>query len=190
MKNFRIYFRIVHFAKPYWKHISLSVLCTVLYSIFSGASIGLFIPLLDLLFHPEKINGATAAESFKIPFSESFAGIKQSFFDFVFSQSQTDALLKICIIIVAAFLLKNFFGYMQSFLMNYAEEGVIKDIRNAAYKHLHDLPLGYFTNERTGDLISRIMNDVQIINGGISAMFVTLIREPLLVFVFLSLAKI
>ncbi|MBI1807968.1 MAG: ABC transporter ATP-binding protein, partial [Ignavibacteria bacterium] len=125
---------------------------------------------------------------FKIPFSESLAGIKQAFFDFVFAQSQIDALLKICIIIVAAFLLKNFFGYMQSFLMNYAEEGVIKDLRNALYRHLHDLPLGYFSNERTGRLISRITSDVTIINGGVSAFFVTLIREPLLIFVFLGLA--
>ncbi|MBI3765031.1 MAG: ABC transporter ATP-binding protein, partial [Ignavibacteriales bacterium] len=72
--------------------------------------------------------------------------------------------------------------------MNYAEEGVIKDLRNALYRHLHDLPLGYFSNERTGRLISRITSDVTIINGGVSAFFVTLIREPLLIFVFLGLA--
>ena len=84
MSNFRIYFRIVGYAKPYWKHIGSSILCTMMYSLFSGASIGLFIPLLDLLFHPEKISGDAVSESFKVPFSESLKGIKQSFFDFVF----------------------------------------------------------------------------------------------------------
>ena len=158
------------------------------YSLFSGVSIGLFIPLLDLLFHPEKLSGIGSSESLKIPFSESLNGIKQSIFDFVFGGTQLDSLVKICIIIVGAFLLKNSFGYMQSFMMSYAEEGVIKDLRNALYRHLHELPLGFFSNERTGELISRITNDVSIINGGVSALFVTLIREPLLIIVFLGLA--
>jgi subfamily B ATP-binding cassette protein MsbA len=65
---------------------------------------------------------------------------------------------------------------------------VIKDIRNELYRHLHDLPLGYFSNERTGGLISRITGDVALINGGVSAAFGTLIKEPLLIVVFLSLA--
>lgn len=114
--------------------------------------------------------------------------IKQSLLSFVFSGSQMNALLTICFIIIIAFSLKNLFGYLQSFLMNYAEEGVVKDIRNALYRHLHNLPLAYFTNERTGGLISRIVNDVSIINGGISASFVTMIREPLLIIVYLGLA--
>jgi subfamily B ATP-binding cassette protein MsbA len=108
--------------------------------------------------------------------------------DLIFSGSQIDALVKICFIIVTAFLLKNLFGYLQGFHMNYVEEGVVRDIRNALYRHLHDLPLGYFSNERTGELISRITNDVALVNGGVSATFVTMIREPLLILVFLGLA--
>jgi subfamily B ATP-binding cassette protein MsbA len=190
MKNIKTYLRIVRYARPYWKHITLSILCTVFYSVLSGISIYLFIPLLDILFHTEAVDQARTNSTLTIPFglSNVLGGVKEAFLNFMFTGSQMDALLRICSIVIAAFLLKNFFGYMQSFLMNYAEEGVIKDLRNALYRHLHDLPLAYFTNERTGELISRMTNDVSILNGGISALFVTSIREPLLIIVFLGLA--
>lgn len=190
MSNFRTYLRIVRFARPYSLRIAASILCTVFYSVFSGVSIYLFVPLLNILFQPQSSNGAQAFGGQGIPqtITGPFDHLKQAFLALVFTGTPMDALLKICIIIVAAFFLKNVFGYLQSFWMNYAEEGVMKDLRNALYRHLHDLPLGYFTNERTGELISRIVNDVNVINGGVSALFVTLVREPLLILVFLSLA--
>ena len=67
---------------------------------------------------------------------------------------------------------------------------LIRDLRNALYRHMHKLPLGYFTNERTGNLISRVMNDVPVINTGISATFYTLIREPLLIMVYLTITLV
>ena len=73
--------------------------------------------------------------------------------------------------------------------MIYVEQGLTRDLRDSLYRHIHELPLAYFTNERTGNLISRIMNDVPIINTGISATFQTMIREPLLLLVYLLSAS-
>ncbi|HTK83090.1 MAG TPA: ABC transporter ATP-binding protein [Bacteroidota bacterium] len=190
MKSLATYLRILRYARRYWDHIAASVVSTVLYSLFSGVSIYLFIPLLDVLFHPEKINSGEVSDTLKIPFGLGtvLRDAKDAFVHFVFSGNQLDALFRICVILVAVFLLKNVFGYLQAYFMNYAEEGVIKDIRNELYRHLHDLPLGFFTNERTGKLISLITNDVNIMNGGVSACFVTMIREPLLILVFLGIA--
>ncbi|HUN64509.1 MAG TPA: ABC transporter ATP-binding protein [Bacteroidota bacterium] len=188
MSNLRTYFRIVRFVRPYWKQVMISVICTVLYSVLSGASISLFIPLLDILFHPESAGAPAAVTGVPGTLVSLFTQIKIWFLGYVFSGTQMDALFRICTMLILTFVAKNFFGYMQTFWMNYAEEGVIKDLRNAVYRHLHDLPLGYFTNERTGELISRITNDVTVVNGGISAFFVTSIREPLLILVFLSMA--
>ncbi len=187
--TFRTYLRIVSFSRPYWKHIAASIACTVLFSLFSGASIYLFIPLLDILFHPERV-AERAPDLLRIPFGLSgmLGRVKDLFLSFIFSGTQLDSLFRICAVLILMFFLKNLFGYLQSYFMNYAEEGVVKDLRNLLYRHLHDLPLGYFTNERTGKLISRITNDVAIVNGGISACFVTLVREPLLILVFLAMA--
>jgi subfamily B ATP-binding cassette protein MsbA len=187
----KTYFRIIKLVRPYWKRLLVSILCTILYSVLSGISIYLFIPLLDMLFHPEKISTSTDTSSMiNVPFdlTRAVEEIQNAVIQYVFGGTQVDALLKICLIIVATFALKNIFGYFHSFFMVYVEEGVMKDIRTSLYKHLHDLPLGYFSNERTGELISRITNDVTILNGAISSFFDTLIRQPLLIVVFLSLA--
>jgi len=91
-------------------------------------------------------------------------------------------------VILLAFLLKNLFGYLQAYSLAYVEQGVIKDLRNDLYKHIHRLSLGYFTNERTGNLISRVTNDVTVLQGSVAASFLNLIREPLLILVFLGMA--
>ncbi len=189
----RVFLRILRYVRPYWKSLTISVACTIFYSIFSGASIYLSIPLLETLFDqstPQALQQATPPRNSVVP--NEIVGFKQRFDQslqsFVFAGSKTDSLYRICIIILVVFLLKNAFGYVQSYTMAHVEQGLMMDIRNELFRHLHNLSLSYFTNERTGNLISRVTNDVNVVNGGVSASFVTLIREPLLVMVFLGIA--
>jgi subfamily B ATP-binding cassette protein MsbA len=72
--------------------------------------------------------------------------------------------------------------------MAFVEQGMIRDLRNDSYRHLHKLPMSYFKNEKTGNLISRITNDVNMVNTSISAVFLNMIREPLTIMVFLAIA--
>ena len=186
-----VYARILSHLRPYWQRLAMSMVCSILFSLFSGVSIYLTIPLLETLFNRTSTPVQTAAPATTV--MPDWAGkIRQSlsseFQHLVFSEDPERSLLSICFIIVLAFLLKNLFGYLQSNLMTHVEQGLIRDLRNALYRHIHQLPLAYFTNERTGNLISRIMNDVAVVNSGMSATFFTLIREPLLVIVYLSIA--
>jgi subfamily B ATP-binding cassette protein MsbA len=114
--------------------------------------------------------------------------IVQSFNNFVLSGDKPEVLIKICFLILAAFLLKNIFGYVQGYFMAYVEYLSMKDLRDDAYKHLHKLPIGYFKSERVGNIISRFTNDVNIIQASISATFSNLIKEPLTIIVFLGIA--
>ena len=188
----RIFLRILTYVRPYWKTLSLSILCTLFFSIFSGVSIYLTIPLLETLFDQSSVTveKQTPPRNSLVP--NEMIGIKQSVDhtvrSYIFGGSKTESLYRICVIILVVFLLKNLFGYAQSYLMALVEQGLMMDIRNELYRHLHNLSLSYFTNERTGNLISRVTNDVNVVNGGVSASFVTLIREPLLVVVFLVIA--
>jgi len=182
------FLRVLKYVRPYWKQLALSVFFTILFSIFSGVSIYLAIPLLETLFSQDYISALN-----KLGSSSGFlSDLKNTFFSFlfryVFSGTHSEALIKICIVIIIAFFLKNISGYLQAYFMAYVEQGLVKDIRNEVYRHLHTLSLGYFTSERTGNLISRITNDVNIINTGISATFLNLVREPLLIAVFLMIA--
>ena len=185
------YRRVLTHLKPYWLKLSVSMLCSVFFSLASGMSIYLTIPLLETLFAKPGAPAATApvtAPSFLPEWLMNLKdGVAQSFQSLVFRDSPADSLFNICIVVVIAFFFRNLFGYLQSNLIMEVEQGLIRDLRNALYRHIHQLPLAYFTNERTGNLISRVMNDVPVINTGISATFQTMIREPLLIAVYLTM---
>ena len=162
----------------------------------NGISVYLTIPLLDTLFQ-ESASKQTTVQTSSI---EKTSGILpdwvnnlkedlvQSFNNFVFSGDKPEVLVKICFLILAAFLFKNIFGYLQGYFMAFVEYASMKDLRDDAYKHLHKLPIGYFKSERVGNIISRFKNDVNIIQLSISTTFSNLIKEPLTIIVFLGIA--
>lgn len=189
----KTYYRILSFVKPYWKHLGLSIGCTILFSVLSGLSVYLTIPLLDTLFlEKEKSESSSIVENTSeiAPgwITETITNIKETFENYVLSGTVSEVLFKICLLILITFLLKNVFGYLQAYFLAFVEQGVIKDLRNKAYRHLHLLPMSYFKNERTGNLISRITNDVNVVQQSVAAVFLNLIREPLTIIVFLGIA--
>ena len=190
------YFRILKFVKPYWRHLVLSVVFTILYAVLNGLSVYLTIPLLDTLFQEsskieviEQPSSVGQASSILPDWIVNVGDdISNSFNEFVFTGAKTDALLKICFLVLVAFLFKNIFSYIQAYFMAYVEFGAMKDLRDYAYKHLHQLPMSFFKKERVGNLISRFTNDVTIVQSSITAAFLNLIREPLTIIVFLIIA--
>ncbi len=189
------YIRILEYVKPYWKHLTLSIVCTILFAMLNGMSVYLTIPLLDTLFQESSTQvvqtpSALAQTSSILPdwVLNIEHSITTSFNNFVFVGTKIDSLFRICIIVVVAFFLKNIFGYLQAYFLAFAEYGAMKDLRDIVYRHLHNLPISYFKQERVGNLISRFTNDVFVIQASISAAFLNLIREPLTIIVFLGIA--
>jgi subfamily B ATP-binding cassette protein MsbA len=192
----KTYLRILNYVKPYWKHLTFSIVATVLYALLNGASVYLAIPLLDTLFQeaggsqaiPQTTTDPAAAEVLPGWFSQFMNDLTQTFQNFIFSGSEVESLFKICTLILFAFLGKNMFAYLQAYFLAFVEQGVIKDMRNEAYVHLHKLPMSFFKNEKTGNLISKITNDVNVVQSSVSAVFLNLVREPLTILVFLGIA--
>jgi ATP-binding cassette, subfamily B, bacterial MsbA len=188
----RTYWRVLSYLRPYKRKLALSILFSIVFSVFSGLSIYLTIPLLETLFQS---GGATPAVQPVSTVPSSLPGwlstVKETlagaFQQMIFRPDPRESLLNICLVILLAFFFKNLFGYLQSNLMTVVEQSLVRDLRDDLYRHIHQLPLAYFTNERTGNLISRIMNDVNVVNSGVSATFNTLIREPLLLVVYLTI---
>lgn len=189
------YLRIISYVKPYWKHLVLTFLFTIFYALLNGASVYLTIPLLDTLFQESATK--TVQQQTQIEQAKSFLpdwvqdiqhSVTQTFNDYILSGDKADVLIKICIVILIAFLFKNIFAYLQGYFMAYVEYGAMKDLRDEAYRHLHKLPISYFKRERVGNLISRFTNDVNIVQSSISATFSNLIKEPLTILVFLGIA--
>jgi subfamily B ATP-binding cassette protein MsbA len=190
------YLRILKYVKPYWKNLVLIFILSIFYAVLNGLSIYLVIPLLDTLFQgsgaSQQVSTTQSLQSsssflpgFLIDLKETAS---QWFTDFVYSGDKIEILMKICVVILIVFFLKNLFGYLQSYFMAYVEYSSMNDLRDAAYKHLHKLPISYFKKERVGNLISRFTNDVSKIQDSISATFSSLIKEPLTIIVFLIIA--
>jgi subfamily B ATP-binding cassette protein MsbA len=102
--------------------------------------------------------------------------------------SKQDALKRIVLVFFFLFLGKNITGYLQSVLMVYVGERVIKDLRDALFQQLTSLPLGFFHRHRAGELISRATNDVQIANKCVNVSFTNLVRDPIFIVMYLGLA--
>ncbi|MBA4405877.1 ABC transporter ATP-binding protein [bacterium] len=191
----KTYYRVLQYIKPYRKHLSASVLFSILYALLNTVSVYMLIPLLNTLFQEKgamKPQPKTLTQTIDTPvgnwFSKIVNDVSDSFKHYVFSGTDREVLLKICFLILLAFLLKNIFGYLQAYFLAFVEQGMIRDLRNQSYVHLHKLPMSYFKNEKTGNLISRITNDVNVVQSSVSAVFLNMIREPLTIMFFLGLA--
>ena len=192
----KTYFRILTYIKRYKKHLSASIVFTIFSSLLDGSSILLAIPLLDTLFQQAGVGGGETVKQLQTQIqNRGGGGITNIFNDimnaiksFIFVGDTTEVLVKICLLILLAFLGKNIFAYLQAYALAHVEQGLIRDMRDEAYNHLHKLPMGFFKNEKTGNLISRITNDVNMVQSSVSAVFLNLIREPLKILIFLGIA--
>ncbi len=194
----RLYFRILKYIRPYGPSLFGSVICILFFTLFNSAFQLSVIPFLNTLFQPpaQQTTSQTTLESpdqlldKAVPsrLGESKEALKEKFMSFFQGQSREKALQRICIIILFITLGKNFFAYMQQYLMAHVEQGSIRDIRDDLYKQINNQSLGYFNETRAGHLISRITNDVTLVNGGVSASFVTLIKNPLAILASLAIA--
>ncbi len=177
MKSFR---RIIQFAKPYRNSIILNILFNLLSITFALISIGLVIPVLRLIF-------GNAREA--VPQSESGEGLIDYFQDKlayevgqrISEMGQADALLYVCFWVVGAFFFKNLFNYLALFSIARLRNGVTRDIRLALHKKILELPISFFTEQRKGDIISRMTSDLKEIEWSILMTIESFFREPIMI---------
>lgn len=105
--------------------------------------------------------------------------------DFVDTHGQLEALSLISLLVVILFFLKNLCRYLAMYFLAPVRNGVVRDIRRNVYNKVLSLPVGYFTDERKGDLMSRMTHDVQEIEWGIMNSLEAAFREPLNIIIFL-----
>lgn len=96
------------------------------------------------------------------------------------------ALLFVIIIVIVATILKNLFIYLSQLLLNPIRNGVMRQMRDRLFEKMIGLHLGFFTEERKGDLMSRMTNDANEVEVSILSTLQTLIREPITIFLTLA----
>ncbi|MBS1646639.1 MAG: ABC transporter ATP-binding protein [Bacteroidetes bacterium] len=182
-------FKVFKYLKGYRGYTALNIFCNILFSFFSLFSFVVLKPFLDLLFmQNENYEGILAKGQPAFSLSTSWIN---DFFNYHISliitqQGKSGALLLICIAFVLLTLFKNLFRYWALYALAPIRNGVVRDLRNKMMDKVLQLPLSYFSNEKKGDIMSRITFDVGEIEWGIMISLEIIFREPLLILFFLG----
>lgn len=173
------FWRLLSYIRNYKLNVSLNIISNVLVAIFTAISIPLLIPFLEILFDRTELVTEKPPFSYSI---ESMAGqVNYRLSQLIINDGKETALIYVCIAILIVFFFKNLFRYLSLFFMAPVRNGIIRDIRQQLFDKILVLPLPYFSEERKGDLMSRITADVQEVEWSILNVLEAVFREPLII---------
>ncbi len=171
---------ILKYAKPYKSYAIGHIISNILFALFSTLSMIALKPMLDVIFKQKK-------ESVLVkPVYEGLSKIGDYLENWLTYQmheytggDNSKALVFVVSLIIIAFLLKNLFGYLANYFMVFLRNGVVRDLRNAVYKKTVELPLSYFSEQKKGDIMARVTNDVTTLQYSMLPVLELIVREPL-----------
>lgn len=171
------YSRIFSYLKNYKGKIALYFLCILLSIVFGIVSFGMLAPFFDLIF---KGDSSSLSKTIDNPVMESLRSmmVRQ-----VGTMDAVGALALICIIIVFSILLKNLFLYFSFYILNPLKNRIVNTLRSDLYNKILQLPVGFFTEQRKGDIISRSTNDVYEVENSLVGALEGWIRDPLTILI-------
>ena len=176
------YRRILAFANPHKKYIFGSLFFNILYSVFQIASAGTILPVLGMLFGTINNDKPLVEPVYSGNMSDYFSYLKDYAYYLVEVNAREHGALTVlawlCVITAFAFFARNIFRYIGSLMLIYYRVGVAKDLRTSMYQKILTLPVSFFTEQRKGDMMSRMSNDVGDVEGSILGSLVELVNSP------------
>ena len=170
------YSRIFGYLRKYPGKLALYFLCTILATVFGVISIGMLIPFFGLIFDTGQSAGA---DMIKTNVLGSY--ITDTLVNIIDERGKVAGLTVICIFIITSTILKNFFLYLSNRISAPLRSLIITQLRAELYDKILRLPVGYFTEKRKGDIISRMTNDISEIEASVVGTFDGMIKDPLTV---------
>ncbi|RMF61127.1 MAG: ABC transporter ATP-binding protein [Calditrichaeota bacterium] len=193
-KSWKIYLRILSYLKPYARQIVLVFIFNFFFVIFSTLSVWMVAPVISALFQEkpaaEKVvekSEVTPGETEQPSLWNINAWLKANVQKWLSRGDRIETLEWLCLFIFLTFFLKNLFAFLEFYWVSYVEQKVIKDIREQLYTHVIHQPLSFFQRYKTGELISRITNDINAVNVAVNRSFTKIIRDPILILLFMAI---
>jgi ATP-binding cassette, subfamily B, bacterial MsbA len=172
---------IKRFIPPYKWKVVLNFFFNLLSAIFGAFSFGLMIPALEILFGAREMVYTKSDLTFSLESITSNANYYLS--QIIEKSGQQTALVYIGFFIILSVLLKVGFAYLASFKMISLRNGVVRDIRSLLYTKILSLPLGYFSDEKKGDIIARMTGDVQEVENSIMNSLEMMFKNPVIILI-------
>ena len=172
--------QLLPFIKNYKKHVVLNIVFNLLYALFSTLAFVSLIPMLNVLFDKTK-------KIVKEPVWTGIGGLKDygnDLLNYKVSSLLDEgnpqmALLVVVALVIATFFLKNLFGYLSMQHVMYLKNGVLTDLRNNIYKHIIELPVSFYSKRKKGDIMARVLGDINEMQNSFFILLELIVREPL-----------
>ena len=168
----------------HWKNTILYMLFNILTALSSLFSIAMVIPFLRVLF------GMDHLVLSPVPFEFKVAALQHNFNYFISSllieYGTSTTLIYVCITITILFLFRNIFTYLSTYFMAPVRNGIVEDLRNKMFRKTLFLPMSFFSNERKGDIMSRISNDVQEVDNSVMSSIQVIFKDPVFIIFYLT----
>ncbi|MBR4698689.1 MAG: ABC transporter ATP-binding protein, partial [Prevotella sp.] len=181
MKEFMQVLR--RFVPPYKKYLVLSVVFNILSAVLNIFSFATLIPMLNILFKTGDADSATELMAWDWSHATDVAMNNMNYYvnQLIAQVGPTTTLLVIGLVLAVMTALKTGAYFLSSATIIPIRTGVVRDIRNQLYQKINSLSLGFFSEERKGDIIARMSGDVQEIENSIMSSLDMLFKNPILI---------
>jgi subfamily B ATP-binding cassette protein MsbA len=184
-------FSVLKYTRNYKGYTFLNIFFNILFAIFSAATLALIGPFSELLFKTDMEALTQLSNSAPADFELSARSLQQfsSYYlaALIIGKGKAYTLTLICVLVFVLTLFKNTSRYLAMFFIAPIRNGVVRDLRNGIYKKSLQLPLSYYSEEKKGDLMSRMTTDVQEIEWSIMQTLEMIFREPLTVIILFTM---
>ena len=183
----KTFLRIFSYSRPYSRVVPPFIIFTLLGVLFSVANFAMIMPLLDVLFdkvEPDKIALYSQKPEFSFSLDFIIEYFNYYFIGLIENQGKSFGLLFICIILVVSVFLTNLFRAIAGIVRTKWRTKILRDIRLELFQKVSRLHMGFFTNQKRGDVISRFSNDMSEIDYTITYTLNNLFKEPVTLIVY------
>ena len=184
--------KIIPFTTPYRSHVIWNVIFNILYALFSTLSFIALIPMMNVLFDTsEKVTQKPVYTSI----FEITKYAKEYLYYYITLLSEQNgpqfALILVIGIVIITFLFKNLFNFLASNHLLHLKNGVLKDLRNAMYIKIINLPVSYYSEKRKGDIMARMLGDVNEVQNSFFSILELIVKEPMtIIFTLIAMISI
>lgn len=177
----KTYLRLLSFARPIGKYAIPYIICTIITVVFGTLNLALLVPLLQVLFkgtgdkNLENVSAVSKPETL-----DDIGGWFTYYADRLYQDlGPYEALKYVCIVIITSVFISNLFRYLSQRVMENLRIHTLLNLRKAVFDNVMDLHLGFFTNSRKGDVMSKIASDVQVVQFSVTSTLQVIFKEPL-----------